>query len=70
MVKYCYLPLLLTFIPSHYCIRQMADTEKEQGVKMLRAFFQGKSFQLMLFCAIGGLWFAVWFMTDWLHDYY
>ncbi|VAL10007.1 Uncharacterised protein [Enterobacter hormaechei] len=26
--------------------------------------------QFVLFCAMVGLWFAIWFMTDWLHDYY
>lgn len=24
----------------------------------------------MLFVVMMGLWFSVWFFTDWLHDYY
>ena len=26
--------------------------------------------QVVFFNAMMALWFTVWFMTDWLHDYY
>lgn len=33
--------------------------------KCLRGFLNLVLFQVMM-----GLWFSVWFFTDWLHDYY
>lgn len=33
--------------------------------KRLRYFLD-----LMLFVIMTGLWFSVWFFSDWLHDYY
>lgn len=36
---------------------------------MWRKFLRG-SLNLVLFRVMTGLWFSVWFFTDWLHDYY